>query len=237
MNRTERLYAIVEELRRAGERPRTARALADEFEVSTRTIKRDIASLQEAGVPIWSESGPIGGYGMLNRSEVLPPIAFTTAEAVAIASALHAAGRRPFSAEGNAALSKIVGAMERSDRDEARKLGRRIWFQERSVDSDGTFRALGEAIRRCVVVRIDYTDADGAATRARPVESLALAQIENRWYLLAWCRLRCAGRWFRLDRIDGVTATREVFRPRDVRQVFGEPPPEAYTLSLSPEET
>ena len=145
MNRTERLYAIVEELRRADERPRTARELAEEFEVSTRTIKRDVAALQEAGVPIWSESGPAGGYGILRRDAKLPPITFTTAEAVAIASALHAAGRRPFAAEGNAALSKIVSAMERGDRAAAEELGRHIWFQKTSVDSDGTFRALSEA--------------------------------------------------------------------------------------------
>ncbi|MCG8478464.1 MAG: WYL domain-containing protein, partial [Spirochaetales bacterium] len=61
------------------------------------------------------------------------------------------------------------------------------------------------------------------------------AQIERRWYLLAWCRLRSAGRWFRLDRINRVVATGEVFPLRDVRDVFGEPPPEAYTLSLFPD--
>ncbi|GAB3860390.1 helix-turn-helix transcriptional regulator [Dactylosporangium cerinum] len=56
MNRTDRLYALVEELRAVAPRPRSARWLATRFEVSTRTIERDIGALQESGVPIWVSS-------------------------------------------------------------------------------------------------------------------------------------------------------------------------------------
>lgn len=64
MNRTDRPYALVEELRARA--PRTMRAveLARRFEVSTRTIERDLLALQEAGVPIWARPGPGGGYGI-----------------------------------------------------------------------------------------------------------------------------------------------------------------------------
>ena len=58
MNRTDRLYALTEELRRTGPRGRTSAALADRFEVATRTVKRDVLALQEAGVPIWATAGP-----------------------------------------------------------------------------------------------------------------------------------------------------------------------------------
>ena len=61
MNRTDRLYALAEELRAVAPRPRSARRLAQHFEVSTRTIERDLAALQQAGVPIWATSGPGGG--------------------------------------------------------------------------------------------------------------------------------------------------------------------------------
>lgn len=72
MNRTDRLYALVEELRARAPRPLRASELADYFEVSTRTIERDLLALQEAGVPIWEQPGPGGGYG-LNPNTTLPP--------------------------------------------------------------------------------------------------------------------------------------------------------------------
>ena len=62
MNRLDRLYALVEELRAAGSRGRSARRLAERFEVSVRTIERDILALQEAGVPISAQLGRRGGY-------------------------------------------------------------------------------------------------------------------------------------------------------------------------------
>jgi predicted DNA-binding transcriptional regulator YafY len=61
MNRVDRLYAVVEELRAAGPAGRSARRLAERFEVSVRTIERDILALQEAGVPISSQVGRRGG--------------------------------------------------------------------------------------------------------------------------------------------------------------------------------
>ena len=62
LNRTERLYALVEELRAVAPRPRTAAWLAERFEVSVRTIERDVLALQQAGVPMWGSTGPGGGY-------------------------------------------------------------------------------------------------------------------------------------------------------------------------------
>src|SRR4030095_12440182 len=62
MNRTDRLYALVEELRATAPRPRSAQRLAERFEVAVRTIQRDLLALQEAGVPIWATPGPGGGY-------------------------------------------------------------------------------------------------------------------------------------------------------------------------------
>ena len=78
MNRTDRLYAIAEELRSAGAGGRTSAWLARRFEVSGRTVKRDVASLQQAGVPIWAEAGPGGGY-VLDARATLPPLGMTAA--------------------------------------------------------------------------------------------------------------------------------------------------------------
>src|SRR4051794_7170417 len=106
MNRTDRLYAIVEELRVAGAAGRTAAALAARFEVAPRTIKRDVSALQQGGAAIWATAGPGGGY-VLDAAVTLPPLAFTAAEATAVAIALGAQSDRPFGPEARSALSKV----------------------------------------------------------------------------------------------------------------------------------
>src|SRR5256886_17614920 len=72
MNRTDRLYALVEELRAVTPQPRSARWLACRFEVSSRTVERDIGALQQAGVPIYAEPGRTGGDG-LGKKKKPPP--------------------------------------------------------------------------------------------------------------------------------------------------------------------
>ena len=74
MNRTDRLYALVEELRASAPRARSAQRLAERFEVGVRTIQRDILALQEAGVPIWATPGPGGGSaGASGGADRSPP--------------------------------------------------------------------------------------------------------------------------------------------------------------------
>src|SRR5690349_9423227 len=107
MNRTDRLYAMVEELRAIAPRPRSARWLAAHFEVSARTVERDIGALQESGVPIYAETGRTGGY-VLDKSRTLPPVNVTPAEAVAIAVALRRLDGTPFADAARSALQKLV---------------------------------------------------------------------------------------------------------------------------------
>lgn len=232
MNRTERLYAIVEDLRVAGPAGRTAGWLADRFEVSTRTIKRDVAGLQQADVPVWSVDGRGGGY-RLQRSAALPPLTFTAGEATAIAVALAAEPDLPFGPDGRSALAKIRGAMTDAHWQRAKTLASRIWMRT-PIDAkrQPAARVLDEALRASVVVNIDYCDADGRLTRARPVEPLALARTGGNWYLLAWCRRREAGRRFRMDRIEAAYPTREPFSPRDLPELFGPPPDDAHPVHL-----
>ena len=104
------MYALVESLRIAGRSGRMCGWLAQRFEVSTRTIKRDIASLVLAGVPIVSCDGRGGGYS-LESSALLPSLTFTSGEAIAIATALGAEPHLPFGPDGQNALTKIIGAM------------------------------------------------------------------------------------------------------------------------------
>lgn len=232
MNRTDRLYAIAEELRSAGAGGRTSAWLARRFEVSGRTVKRDVASLQQAGVPIWAEAGPGGGY-VLDARATLPPLGMTAAEATAVALALSAMPHLPFAPDGRSALTKVLAAMPDEERARARELGGRMWLRDPDAGPrPAVGRVLDEALRQERVVVLDYVDAQGVATRRRAVEPMALASTGGRWYLLAWCRSRRDGRWFRLDRVAGATLTTEPVGERSLEATFGAPPDDARPLEL-----
>src|SRR5947199_4786429 len=98
-----------------------ASELAEHFEVTTRTIERDLLALQEAGVPIWAQPGPGGGYS-LNVDTTLPPLNLTAAEAAALATALAATRGMPFAEAGRSALKKLAGVMAAAPKDTAAKL-------------------------------------------------------------------------------------------------------------------
>ncbi len=125
MNRTDRLYAMVEELRAVAPRPRSARWLAGRFEVSPRTIERDIGALQESGVPIYAEPGRTGGYA-LDRAHTLPPVNVSPSEAVAIAVALRRLDGAPFADAARSALHKLLAVMPPQDVARAGELARRV---------------------------------------------------------------------------------------------------------------
>lgn len=90
MRRTDRLYALVEELRARAPRPVSRSMLAERLEVTERTIERDILALQQAGVPIWSQRGRGGGYA-IDAQWSLPPLNFDATEALAVIAALATA--------------------------------------------------------------------------------------------------------------------------------------------------
>ncbi len=125
MNRTDRLYALVEELRAVAPRPRSARQLAEDYEVSTRTIERDILALQESGVPIYAETGRRGGYA-IDKTLTLPPLNFTAAEMVAIAVSLAREENTPFAAATRSALRKVLATASVAQTAEAAELMDRV---------------------------------------------------------------------------------------------------------------
>jgi predicted DNA-binding transcriptional regulator YafY len=231
VNRTDRLYALVEELRRTSPAGRTAAQLAAHFEVTARTIKRDISALQQSGVPIWATAGPGGGYA-LDTDATLPPLTFSAGEATAIALALAAHPDQPYALEGATALTKLLGAMTPAARDAAATLGARVWLHDEGAERAVAARVVEEALRDGVVVILDYRDREGKRTRRRPVEPLTFARTGGHWYLMAWCRTRRAGRWFRLDRITGAQLTMQRFEPRELGDVFGPVPDDVAPISL-----
>jgi predicted DNA-binding transcriptional regulator YafY len=175
MNRLDRLYALVEELRAAGPRGKSARRLAEHFEVSVRTIERDILALQEAGVPISAQTGRRGGY-MLDSSMTLPPLNFTPAEAVAMAVGLRRLDDTPWARDARTALLKVVAAMPEGAATRARTLadGVRLLVQPLSAPdqqvADAVVRGDGAGC-----VRTSASSAWTASTRC----SCCLASSSN----------------------------------------------------------
>ncbi|MCW5953155.1 MAG: YafY family transcriptional regulator [Propionibacteriaceae bacterium] len=205
MKRAERLHALSEMLRRRGSRGCTAERLAAEFGVSVRTIKRDLAALENSGAPIWSRPGPGGGYGLAGGAS-LPPVSLSSAQAVSLLAAVSAAHDAPYADLATAAVRKILDVLDPRTREQAKQLADRVWVD--APPSPG--RAVGSALEQGMtdqkVVRIRYASSDGTLT-TREVEPVLFGSTNGRWYLIGWCRLRDAMRWFRLDRIQHAVAT------------------------------
>jgi len=200
VNRTDRLYALVEELRAVAPRPRTARHLADRFEVSVRTIERDLSALMQAGVPLYSTPGPGGGHA-IDPAHTLPPVNFTSDEAAALAIALARPGRTPLAEALRSAMQKVLAAMPATEAEAAQRLASRVHLMaHESDDSPRAARTIEEAVVTSRVVDIEYKDSDGAVTH-RAVEPIALVGASDAWYLFAYCRLRDDVRFFRVDRV------------------------------------
>jgi predicted DNA-binding transcriptional regulator YafY len=207
MNRTDRLYAIREELRRAGPRGRTAEQLASAFEISVRTVKRDISALQQAGFPVWARTGRIGGY-VVDAAATLPPVNFTAAEASALAAAIAAHRGQPFDSQAKAALTKVLAVMDPLARGHADALAERIWIDHSTTPSTAPRhrKAIENALQQRKVLSLHYRDRHGVPTTRR-VDPQLLAYRDGHWSLVAHCHDRQAIRWFRLDRIERATLT------------------------------
>lgn len=201
VNRTDRLYALAEELRAAGAAGRTSQRLAEIFEVSTRTIERDISALQQAGVPVLGQQGRRGGY-RLDRSASLPPLNFTPAETAALAVALSAAEDTPFARDLRSALRKIVAGLPETTTSRARDLvdSVRILDTAQTTHDREVAETAWRGIQRREQLHLDYVAIDGAHSE-RDVDPAHLVVGPNGWYLLGWCHLRQAQRVFRLDRV------------------------------------
>ncbi|MBE1485417.1 helix-turn-helix transcriptional regulator [Plantactinospora soyae] len=221
MNRTDRLYALVEELRAVAPRPRSARWLAERFEVDARTIRRDIGALQESGVPIYPELGRGGGYA-LDRTYTLPPVNITPREAIAAAVALETMVDTPFLDAARSVLCKILAVMSQSDVDAVREVADRIRLTPSGPEpapARQVLRTAGDAVLSRTVLSIEYVDRHGTAS-SRLIEPVELLGAGRLWYLVGWCRLRQEVRGFRLDRMRQAAVTDEVAPRRSIDRVW-----------------
>lgn len=221
MNRLERLYAIHEELRRRAPVPVSAARLAEEFGVTTRTIERDLVALRGAGVPVDGEVGRTGGYSL---APVRGATVFSLGpeEVVALLLAARAAEGMPFTAAATVATQRLLDALPAPTRVMVEELRDRMRASKSHTPAarPRVQRTVEAAVRDHRVLRIAYTDAQQVVTQ-RAVEAHGFYGEVDGWYLVGWCRLRDAGRLFRLDRISRATLTTETAPERDLDDVIG----------------
>ncbi|MVO98064.1 helix-turn-helix transcriptional regulator [Paenibacillus lutrae] len=180
----------------------TVRELAEEFGVSQRTILRDLQELSELGVPLYSEVGPHGGYRVL-RERLLPPIAFSEEEAVAIFFAIHALrhySSLPFEAESHSALKKFYSHMPHDTRDRIDQMKNRVDFVTpfRQASSPHLSMLLTAAVQQ-QVIRIDYESRQRRSNR--DIQPVGIYTRNGLWYCYAYCYPSAEYRVFRCDRI------------------------------------
>jgi predicted DNA-binding transcriptional regulator YafY len=218
MNRIDRLTAILIQLQTKSWI--TAGEIAERFEISIRTVYRDIRALEEAGVPIGAEAGR--GYFIVEGYH-LPPVMFTREEAGAMLIAgklIDKLTDKSLEKAYAAAIDKIKSVLPERDKDTLEGLDRRIQvFHSRQVaenDYPNNFLALTQrslADGKCL--KIDYhAGYTQEKTHGRVIDPLGLVFYGNAWHLIAYCKLREEMRDFRLDRIMEMRILDECASPR-----------------------
>lgn len=201
MDKTERLFAIMDALRRH-RLPVTAAQLAEDQCVSVRTLYRDIQTLIGLGAPIEGEAGI--GY-MLRPGFFLPPLMFSADELEALVLGARWVEAQPdveLSAAARNALGKIATASPEDLRDRISDTG--LWPVRVAAPRDALplLALVRKAMRAEQALRIDYEDGEGNSS-AREIWPVQIAFYENKQIIAAWCTLRQAFRHFRTERISG----------------------------------
>jgi predicted DNA-binding transcriptional regulator YafY len=203
MNRIDRLTGTI--LLLQSKRLVTAAEIAAHWEISVRTVYRDLLALSEAGVPIAGESGV--GYRLM-RGYHLPPIHFTADEATALFASSEVTEQiadESLKRALRSAMLKVRSVLpeERRQRIEGLDRSLKIWLRpgRSTLQADQDLLPLHAAIlgRRCL--RLAYRGPGGGEPSFRAVEPLGLIFYAGHWHLIAFCRLRADFRDFRTDRI------------------------------------
>jgi predicted DNA-binding transcriptional regulator YafY len=198
MSRAERLLDLIQILRRHRQ-PVSGQALADELEISLRTLYRDIASLQGQGAGIEGEAGV--GY-ILKPGFMLPPLMFSEEEIEALvlgARWVAENGDDELGAAAHDALAKIAAVLP-PDLREALDASTLLVGSSEAAAGDAELATIREAIRRERKLRIRYRDRNAEETR-RTIWPFALGFFDRARVVAAWCELRQGYRHFRTDRI------------------------------------
>ena len=217
MNRIDRLTAILIQLQ--SKKVVKAIEIATRFEISLRTVYRDVKALMEAGIPVGSEAGT--GYFIADGYH-LPPVMFTEDEASALIMAGKLVERltdHSVQIAFNNALYKIKSVLNEAQKNHLEILHDHIEvfkpLPNFAAQANNFLTELQKATASKQVMQLRYVNNQNEST-LREVEPIGLFYYSAAWHLIAWCRLRNDIRDFRCDRINGLTAAKETFAPRGI---------------------
>ena len=213
MNRLTRITSILIHLQ--SKRVITAAELAKKYEVSLRTIYRDIDTLQQAGVPIGSENGV--GYFIV-QGYFLPPVSFSQEEANALITSeqfILNQGDTSLINGFREATTKIKAVLKSAEKDSWEKMQHRVRPSKLSdVPESNWLTTVQLAIAKNKVLHISYESLSKQEKTERTIEPLGVYFTQKAWVMVAYCRLRNDLREFRLDKINELKVTDERFKGR-----------------------
>lgn len=213
MNRLNRLTAILTQLQ--SKRHVSAEEIANRFEISLRTVYRDMRALEEAGVPITGEAGK--GYTLVEGYR-LPPVMFDEKEAFSLLLAekiIEKFSDQEISQHFQSALIKIKSVLKDQQKSAIDQLDEQVIYYKRELDSpsknEKAIQRIMSALATNKVLQFNYTSFIKEENTSRSVEPIGMYFSLGNWYLIAFCKLRNDYRTFRIDRIQKINITEEHF--------------------------
>jgi predicted DNA-binding transcriptional regulator YafY len=215
MNRLDRVTAILIQLQ--SKRVVKAQDIADRFNISLRTVYRDIRTLEEAGIPLVGETGI--GYSIMDGYR-LPPVMFTVEEATAFLTAEKLVEKLTDSSTDESyksAMYKVKSVLRSTEKDYLETIEQHIEvlnnpYVPKENNSNNALQPILKSISEKKVITINYFANHSQENTLRNIEPVGIFYSGSYWYLIAFCQLRNDYRNFRVDRITQLACTSLPFK-------------------------
>jgi len=215
--RLSRLTAIITQLQ--SKKIVTAPTLAKKFNVSIRTIYRDIRTLEQSGIPVTTEEGK--GYSIMDGYNI-PPVMFTESEAnalITVEQLIQNNKDESLIEQYTSAITKIKSVLKRSQKEKTELLSERIKIRgnfkyETQITSNYLIK-VQSAITDFRLLTIEYYSLSNVKSK-RIIEPFAIYSTNENWLLIAFCRLRKDFRVFRIDLIQKLIPLNDTFEPHKI---------------------
>jgi predicted DNA-binding transcriptional regulator YafY len=198
-----------------------AAELAEKLGVSVRTLHRYFSMLDDMGIPVFTERGPHGGFSLV-RGYKMPPLVLTPEEATAVylgTSLVEEIWGSLYHEAAQGALAKIDNVLPGEQRQEvawARRSLIAIGMNRSNLESLApTLEKLRRAVREHRRANIQYCSSSSPNPTTRDIDPYALVHRWGWWYVIAFCQLRQEMRSFRVDRIEVIDLSAQIFQIAD----------------------